>query len=252
MVTAAESIPVDDFVRSLALAGEIFATLRARHPTLHELNVGGGVPPLGEPYDHAGLLGGLFRAMEASALDHGTAPPDVTFELGSLVAAEAAVHVFKVIQTKDSDSRPSGPRWAIVDGGLMAAIPDMLLIGKRFRMLAATGANASAARFRLGDITCDSDGRYPPQADGDDAFVPLPDGPEPLHVVIAGVGAYQEILAGVRGAHHCGLLEAPELILEEVRGEVRARLMARQTYGDAAAVLGYVAQAVEPLRAALE
>jgi arginine decarboxylase-like protein len=127
----------------------------------------------------------------------------------------------------------------------------MLFLGKAFRFLAATGALEPARAVRIGDVTCDSDGRYPPERFGDNAGVLLPDVPD-LHVVVEGVGAYQEILSGVRGAHHCGLLEAVELILEaRAGGEVHGRLMPRQRYVDAAHVLGYSEDAVEPLRIAM-
>jgi hypothetical protein len=62
------------------------------------------------------------------------------------------------------------------------------------------------------------------------------------------VGAYQEILSGVRGAHHCGLLEALELIVERGADGVRqVRLTPRQTWRDAAHVLGYTDETAEAL-----
>jgi diaminopimelate decarboxylase len=251
MVGAAEVIPVERFVESLGVAGRIWAGLRRSHPTLEELNIGGGVPPLAEPYDHAGFLHGLFGVLAAAAANADVPAPKVTFELGSLMAAEAGLHIFKIIQVKDNDFAHEPARsWNIVDGGLMAAIPDMLFLDKSFRILAAREGHAEARAVRIGDITCDSDGRYPPKAFGSDAFVPLPAVPGDQYIAIAGVGAYQEILAGVRGAHHCGLLEAPELILENTPAGVRARLMPRQTYGEAAAVLGYTEDAAPALRAA--
>ena len=254
MVGAAETIPVEDFVASLVLAGEVWAQLRQRHPSLTELNMGGGVPPLSEPYDHRGFLAGLFGGLAAVSAAAGVPPPDLTFELGSLVAAESGFHVFKVLQERPSPAEsPGAPAaWAMVDGGLMAAIPDMLLIGKPFRILAARGADAPWRTVRLGDLSCDSDGRYPPAAFGPEAGVPLPDGVAGQHVVIAGVGAYQEILAGVRGAHHCGLLEAVELIVERAGdGAVGARLVPRQTSRQAARLLGYGPDVVPALQAAL-
>jgi diaminopimelate decarboxylase len=150
MVGAAETIPVDQFVRSIALAARIWCDVKSRHPSLRELNIGGGVPPLAEPYDHAGFLAGMFRAVVTAAGDAGVPPPDVTFELGSLVASEAGFHVFKVVQRKSNDVNPDSPPWAIVDGGLMAAIPDMLLIGKPFRILAATQGVGGGARSAPG------------------------------------------------------------------------------------------------------
>jgi arginine decarboxylase-like protein len=133
----------------------------------------------------------------------------------------------------------------------MAAIPDMLIIDKRFRFLATRGAHLPYREVRLGDPTCDPDGRYPPEA-FDNEVVLLPDTTGPQQVVALGVGAYQEILAGVRGAHHCGLLEAIELIIEpDPKGGTTARIMPRQTWRDAAAVLGYTDAASEMLRSAM-
>jgi hypothetical protein len=194
-------------------------------------------------------LRGLIERCAAAGLT----PPDVTFELGSLVAAESSFHAFRILQLKRNHvgRGPRGAPWAIVDGGLMAAIPDMLLIGKAFRVLAVEKALEPAMRVLLGDVTCDPDGRYPPEAFGSDAAVLVPRGDGPRHVLIQGVGAYQEILAGVRGAHHCGLLEAGELILERRRdGLVYGRLMPRQTTADAARLLGYTAESAEALRLA--
>jgi diaminopimelate decarboxylase len=258
MVGAAETIPIGRLVDGIHLAARIWCELKADFPTLTELNMGGGLPPLGEPYDHRRFLDELFAMLMATAAAAGTPPPDFTFELGSLVAAEAGGHVFRVLQMKRNHrDAEDGPNWwAILDGGLMAAIPDMLFLGKPFRFLAATGADRPARHARLGDITCDSDGRYPPKSFGPRAHVLLPDWEDApdageQFVLIAGVGAYQEILAGVRGAHHCGLLEALELILERgPDGRPQGRFMSRQSYREAAAVLGYRPEAVDGLRAA--
>lgn len=250
MVGSAEGIPIDAYVAAFALAGRIWADLRLAHPTLTELNTGGGMPPLGDAYDHRGFLAGLFRALAEASGAVGVPPPDVTFELGNLIAAESGFHVFKVLQRRVNHTpAPDGvSTWALIDGGLMAAIPDMLLIHKPFRILSVRHAHAPATRVRLGDLTCDSDGRYPPKAFADEPGIWLPDVPGDNYVVIQGVGAYQEILAGVRGAHHCGLLEAIELILERgADGVVRGRLMPRQTAADAARLLGYTAVAAHAL-----
>jgi arginine decarboxylase len=255
MVGAAETIPVPRFVESLLLAGRIWMQLKAEHPSLVELNMGGGLPPLGENYDHRGFLEGLLSGLKRIAEEAGLPAPDLCFELGSLVVAECGFHIFKVMQQKRNHHEASGEAgapWALLDGGLMAAIPDMLLIDKPFRFLAVSGANLPAIPVRFGDPSCDSDGRYPPASFGPEASEWLPDSDGPLHVCIQGVGAYQEILSGVRGAHHCGLLEAIELILERRSdGRVAGRLMPRQTSAEAAAVLGYTDDSARALRATM-
>lgn len=255
MVGAAQTIPVPQFVESLLLAGRIWMELKAEHPSLVELNMGGGLPPLGEDYDHRGFLEGLMSGLQQIAREACLPAPDLCFEFGSLVVAECGFHVFKVMQQKQSHREASGEAgtpWALLDGGLMAAIPDMLLIDKPFRFLAASGANRPAVAVRFGDPSCDSDGRYPPASFGADAIEWLPESEGPLHVCIQGVGAYQEILSGVRGAHHCGLLEAIELILErQADGRVAGRLLPRQTSAEAAVVLGYTDGSARALRATM-
>ncbi|MCB0217388.1 MAG: hypothetical protein H6648_03755 [Caldilineae bacterium] len=251
MVGAAETIPVEHFAEGLLLGADAWLELRRAHPSLNELNLGGGMPPLGEAYDHRDLLERLMRGILARAEAAGLPAPDLCFELGSLVVAEAGFHVFKVMQRKvnhrSADGGPGLP-WALLDGGLMAAIPDMLLIDKPFRFLALTDADAPATRVRFGDPTCDSDGRYPPAGFGAEAAEWLPEVAGETYVCVQGIGAYQEILSGVRGAHHCGLLEAVELILERgADGQPRARLMPRQTASEAAAVLGYTEEAAAAL-----
>lgn len=257
MVGAATTMPVAEMVAALGHAGRLYAALRREHPTLRELNMGGGVPPLGEDYDHAGLLAGIFAELSAAAAAAEVPPPDLTFEFGSLVAAECGLHVFHVLHEKTNAT--DGLPWAIVDGGLMAAIPDMLLIDKPFRIVALSGANRPARAVRLGDLSCDSDGRYPPESFGEDAVVLLPEPttdeqgkPTETWLAVLGVGAYQEILSGVRGAHHCGLLEAMELIIEAgADGAPAARVVPRQTRDQAAEQLGYGPDAVAPLRRAM-
>ncbi len=247
MVGSAEGLPVEVYVTSLLLAARVWAEQRRAHPSLRELNIGGGVPPLGEPYPHRRLVKELLSGLMTVANEFAVPPPEVTFELGSLVAAEAGFHVFKVVQRKPGP--PGQPPWAIADVGLMAAIPDMLILGRPFRFLAVQGADGPASPVIFGDLTCDNDGRYPPKAFGPEAAVLLPVGEPAPFVVIQGVGAYQEILAGVRGAHHCGLLEAVELILERRRdGRVYGRLLPRQTPRDAASILGYVPSTAAALR----
>jgi arginine decarboxylase len=254
MVGAAETTPEQTLVDDLLYAGRVWAELRQRHSSLRELNMGGGLPPLGDPYDHRAFLTGLMTGLKAVCQDAGVPPPNLTFEFGSLVAAEAGFHVFRELQYKQNHTAAAGEPalWALLDGGLMAAIPDMLLIDKSFRFLAVEHAGMPARLVRFGDLTCDSDGRYPPKSFGPSAGVWMPATDAPMHVLIQGVGAYQEVLAGVRGAHHCGLLEAIELILEHgPTGRVRGRLLHRQTYREAAALLGYQDDVVHALEGAL-
>src|SRR5207249_5600189 len=110
----------------------------------------------------------------------------------------------------------------------MVALPDILIVkGQQFITLALNHLDAEAGTVALGGRrTCDSDDFYP--RDGDPSLVmplvgeggwgmggratatqPPSPVPQPLLVAFFGTGAYQAMLAGEGGAHHCLAPEAP-------------------------------------------
>ena len=250
MVGAAETMPVDTFVEQLLFAADRYFDLRQRHPSLDTFNMGGGMPPLGEKYDHKRFLKMFLGGMKQMAEARGLPTPRISFEFGSYVASEAGFHAFKLVTRKSNnvDANGNPETWALGDLGLMAAIPDMLVIGKTdFRFLAVNNANAKAIPVRIGDLTCDSDGRWPSKI-MEPAKVMVPDVKYDQYMVVGPVGAYQEILAGIRGAHHCGVLEAAELIIERRSDGTHGRLMPRQTRQEARDLLGYDQESLLALR----
>jgi len=253
MVGAAETMEVDSFVENLLFAVDKYFELKKISPGLTTFNMGGRMAPRSENYDHERFLRKLLKGVKERAEAAGLETPRLQFEFGSYLAAEAGFHAFKIIQMKRNnvDSKGEQEVWAIANLGLMGAIPDMLIIGKdNFQFLAANNGLASPMKVRIGDLTCDSDGIWPTKA-MEPRKVWIPDAPN-THMVIAGVGAYQEILAGIRGVHHCGGLEAVELILEKRNdGLVYARVVPRQTSQESRKMLGYNPKAGEALRATL-
>ncbi len=249
MVGAAETIDNDTFVNSLLFGLDKYFQLRKSHPSLTHFNMGGGMVPLSTNYNHRLFLEKLMVGAQKLAEKHQQPLPTIMFEFGSFVAAESGFHAFKIIQQKSNDLSETGPTtWAIVDGGLMAAIPDMLVIDKSdFVVLAANNANSSGKLVKLGDLSCDSDGRFPPKSAGE-ATVLIPDSQAPTYLVFCGVGAYQEILAGIDGAHHCGLLEAPEVIIVTEASGKAIYVMPRQTLPESQRKLGYSEASIKNLR----
>lgn len=207
MVAAAHETPIDGFVDSILFAGRKYFELKKIHPSLSTLDIGGGIPPLSEPYNHAELLEKLLKGLKEEALEYGMPAPKLAFEMGSFVSSEAAFNIFKVIGRKTNNVDLSGRKenWVFVNGGLMATIPDMLITGRRFVVLAANGVNKEARLVRVGDLTCDSDGRLPGE-------IFLPDGAEPLFIVILGTGNYQDQLAGDMDVHHCAIGRPREIV----------------------------------------
>ncbi len=254
MVGAAETIERDEFVTYLSLAVDKYIALAKKYPSLRSLNIGGGIPPFSENYDHAGLITQLLTIVKEKAAAAQVPEPSIVFELGSYVAAESGFYAFDILQQKQNSESQSGnaETWALIDGSLMEAIPDMLITQKNFSIIAVNNANANTKEVRLGDLTCDSDGRYPTKAN-DAHKVLMPDSDTLTYLIILGVGAYQEQLAGVKGGHHCGLLEAAQIIIEDrADGNTYARFRTRQSYVDSQKIFDYTEEHVSQLQQTLK
>ena len=63
--------------------------------------------------------------------------------------------------------------------------------------------------------------------------------PNPLLIAFFGTGAYQAMLAGEGGAHHCLAPEAAKLIVEEQDGAFVTRVIGEQSWADVLGELGY-------------
>jgi len=239
MVSAAEDIPIEQFIASLMLAADKYYALKQNYPSLKYLNIGGGVPPLGDHYDHRAFLEALLGGLKAKGETLGLEPPTVVFENGSLVAADASYHIFEVRQWKANSVDAQGKRvpWAILNGSIMVTLPDTIVIGKTFDFLAANNAAAPALSVLLGGTTCDGDDHYPRDLN---ERVWLPYAPSGQFVVACRLGAYQKQISGERGGHHSAQKEPAELVLAEGSdGRIKTRLIARQTRDDIRAIYGY-------------
>lgn len=257
MMGAAETIPVDDIVGTILHTADLYFELKKKHPTLKSFNMGGGVPPLGFGYNHEEFLTKLFTGLKKKAEEHDCEEPIMVFEFGSYVSAEAGHHVMQIIHEKENNVMEDGEdiSWGIVDTPFMRAIPDMLVIGRDdFIVLAANNANNPAKYMRLGDLTCDSDGRWPTKDMEKKGIkgVLVPVSEKKQLMVIVATKAYGEQLTGVGGVGHCGLMEPVELIIEEINGKPNGRLVPRQGYKEASKLLGYNQDSIMSLKAAIK
>ena len=239
MVSAAEDIPVEKFVASLMLAADKYFLLKQKYPQMKYLNIGGGVPPLSENYDHRIFLEKLLTGIKSKAQSLALDPPSIVFENGSLVAADSSYHVFEIRQWKSNSSDENGSRviWAILNGSIMVTLPDTIVLGKEFDFLAANNAGMPALRVLLGGATCDGDDHYPRDLR---KKVVVPYSQASQFLVACRIGAYQKQISGERGGHHSAQKEPAELILAAgVDGRIKTRLVPRQTRDDIRTIFGY-------------
>jgi len=231
-------LPEESVCQSLLFAVDYYFKLKKLHPSLTHFNIGGGIPATNSGFNYNLFLETFLSGVKEKAAQHGLDMPCITFELGTYLTDETGFYVYKVAQKKQN-SKSSDKKWAIIDGGLMADMPDALFVDKAFSVLAVNQSNNLPEKYIVGDVSCDTDGRYP-KKDSNPDYVYLPETDQQLFILVAGVGAYQKILTGIGGAHHCGILEPKQLVIKTQGDNKIVSLSTQQTSETYKALLGYV------------
>jgi arginine decarboxylase len=228
-----------DFLAWLQPPIEIYAQLRQRHPSLSIFDFGGGIPvpmTLDFTFDYRGFARRLLTALQAVCGRYDVPVPDVLGELGRYTTSEHGAHLFKVVAVKENRSKLP---WVIIDGSIMTSFPDSWALSEHFVVLPLNHLDKPFRRVQLGGITCDSDDVYPPKPSHSPLYLPVET--ENLYVGFFSIGAYQEMLGGVRGSKHCVLPEANELLVDrDSDGGYQFHIIPGQSSDDVLCNLGYV------------
>jgi len=228
----------DAFVDYLSPGIEVYAQLRQRFPSLNIFDFGGGMPApltLDFEFDYHAFAVRLLRRLQEICDRYDVPVPDVMGEFGRYTTAEHGAHLFKVVTVKDNGSDLP---WYIIDGSIMSSFPDTWCLGEHFICLPLNHLDGPFQAVRLGGITCDSDDVYPPKKSR--SILSMPVDANGLYVGFFGIGAYQEMLGGVKGSKHCVLPEAYELLIDrDDAGRYQFQTVRGQTPANVLDNLGY-------------
>jgi arginine decarboxylase len=229
---------IDEFVGRLKPPIEMYARLRQRYPSLSMFNFGGGMPApmtLEFDFDFDAFARTLLGVIREICDRHGVPVPDVVGEFGRYTTTEHGAHLFRVINVKENNSRLP---WYIIDGSIMTSFPDSWALQEHFIVLPLTHLDRPFRQVQLGGATCDSDDVFPPKTSHSPLYLPVET--DELYIGFFGIGAYQEMLGGVRGSKHCVLPEASELVVDQDdAGHYTFDLLAGQTVSEVLTNLGF-------------
>jgi len=226
------------FVTWLKPGIETYARLRQRHPHLSIFDFGGGMPvpmTLDFDFDYHEFIRLLLTTLQETCQRYNVPVPDVMGEFGRYTTSEHGAHFFKIITVKENHSRLP---WYIIDGSIMSSFPDSWALSEHFIVLPLNHLDKPFQQVQLGGLTCDSDDVYPPKPSHSPLYLPTES--EGLYIGFFSIGAYQEMLGGVRGSKHCVLPEAYELLID--RGpddQYQFEVLRGQTPQDVLSNLGY-------------
>jgi arginine decarboxylase len=239
---------LDAWMRRLASSAEAYCRLRQRVPTLQAFNFGGGMPTsayaLDFQFDYQGFLRRLMEQLAAICATHGVPQPDVIGEFGRYTVAAHSLFLMEVGAVKEGQG--DAPPWYLVNGSMMVALPDSLFVeDQQFIVLPLDRWGAPTRAVRLaGRRTCDSDDVFPRPSQPP---LVLPADAEGMVVAIFGVGAYQQMISGRGGAHHCLNPEMRRIIIERDGDALVVREIAPQSLGTIMSLLGYAREPLEPI-----
>jgi arginine decarboxylase len=187
--------------------------------------------------------------------------PDLIGEFGRYTVAAHNLYLLEVGAVKagqpsmNSGQAVAAPPWYLINGSMMVSLPDGLIVeDQQFIVLPLDRWDAPACEVRLGGRrTCDSDDLFPRPSQPP---LVLPADGEGLITAIFGVGAYQQMISGRGGAHHCLNPEMRRIIIERDGDALVVREIAPQSLDAIMALLGYVREPLEsiaaPARAPIE
>ncbi|MCP4420394.1 MAG: hypothetical protein GY805_27630 [Chloroflexi bacterium] len=229
---------ISDFISWLMPGIELFAQLRQRFSSLSIFNFGGGMPiamTLDFDFNYHEFVRQLLTALQEACQRYNVPVPDVMGEFGRYTTSEHGAHLFKIITAKENGSKLP---WYIIDGSIMSSFPDSWALSEHFIVLPLNHLDKPFHQVQLGGITCDSDDVYPPKPSHSPLYLPVET--DDLYVGFFSIGAYQEMLGGVKGSKHCVLPEAYELIIDrDDNGRYQFQILRGQHPDDVLRNLGY-------------
>jgi arginine decarboxylase len=228
------------WLAKLSDAVAAYCELRRRVPTLHMFNFGGGMPTsaydLGFEFDYAGFMTKLFATIAETCAQYDVPVPDVIGEFGRYTVASHSMYLLEVGKVKRG--RDGDAPWYLLNASLMVSAPDTLIVDdQQFIVLPLTGWDDPAQAVRLGGRrSCDSDDVYP--RPGQEPLV-LPETNGGQIIAMFGIGAYQAMLSGKGGAHHCLNPEMKRVIIEQEGDRLVTRVVEQQNLAQIMTALGY-------------
>ena len=203
---------IDNYIKGFGNIMDFYCRLKQQHPSLQYFDFGGGMPvkySLTYSFDYDLLIDKMVSTAKNVCDMHGVQHPDLIGEHGRFTTADHSFYIYKVDFAKHTNNH----NWYIINGSLMNMAPDMWGIQQDFTILPVNLYENTCIPVCLGGETCDPDDRYYLQDANVKMFMPTIKEGQTLYIAIFSIGAYQEIISGIGGVHHCLIPEGNELII---------------------------------------
>jgi arginine decarboxylase len=200
---------------------EKYATLYCKfkkiNPDLDTLDIGGGMPfkdSLAFDFDYEYMVNEIVKRIKEICAEHDVMEPDIITEFGKYTVAEASGILYKVLGRKQQNDRE---KWLMLDGSFITNLPDVWAMNQKYILAPINNWDSEYESVNLGGITCDGQDYYSQEAHMNNVFMPKTR--KVQYIGFFHTGAYQEVLSGYGGIHHCLLPSPKHVIIRRNRDE---------------------------------
>jgi arginine decarboxylase len=210
---------IDNYIKGYGNIFDIYCKLKKKYNSLEYFDFGGGLPvkySLDYEFNYDELVDKIVYTSLVLSNKNNIDHPQLIGEHGRYTVADHSFFIYKIDfakQTKDNN-------WYIINGSLMNMTPDIWGINQEFTILPVNLTSNKCIPVILGGETCDPDDRYFLNNKNVKLLLPKINDGEELYVAIFSVGAYQEIISGIGGVHHCMIPEGKELIIYKDENDI--------------------------------
>ena len=219
---------IDNYIKGFSNILQHYCELKKLHPSLKYFDFGGGFPikySLTYTFNYDYLVDEMVKAVKNICAINKVECPELIGEHGRFTAGDHSFYIYKIDFTKEENYK----NWYIINGSLMNMAPDIWGIQQDFTILPVNLLSNPHIPVCLGGETCDPDDRYFLNNKNVKLFMPVINENETLYIAIFSVGAYQEIISGIGGLHHCLIPEGNELIILSRNGKYKYIGMSSET-----------------------
>lgn len=210
---------ISNYIKGFSNILDCYCQLKKKYSTLEYFDFGGGFPikySLTYSFDYDLLVDEMIRCTAETCKKHKVDCPQLIGEHGRFTAGDHSFYIYKIDFTKQYGNK----NWYIINGSLMNMAPDIWGVAQDFTILPVNLYENPCIPVCLGGETCDPDDRYFLNESNVKLFMPTIKEGQTLYVAIFSIGAYQEIISGIGGLHHCLIPEGNELIIYEKNGKL--------------------------------
>ena len=220
---------VGNYIKGYSNLMSFYCELKKRYPSFKYFDFGGGFPvkySLTYNFDYDDLVDQMVTTARDVCRKHKVECPDLIGEHGRFTVADHSFYIYKIDFTKQQTFK----HWYMINGSLMNMTPDVWGIQQDFTILPVNLYENDCVPVCLGGETCDPDDRYFLNERNVKLFMPTIKKGQELYIAIFSIGAYQEIISGIGGLHHCLIPEGNEIVIYKEGKKLKYLTMGEVTH----------------------